>query len=277
LTYYADFHLHSKLSLDSKANMSDQIEKAIELGLEEICFTEHLDFDERERSLTKNLTLGPRSGFMDETDYERQIAEARQQYSHRIKIGYGVEAGQGNHAPQQAEALIHAHHYDFVLASIHLMHESGMVISVPWREGLSEAETYPVYFDDLVLLSGMDFFDVIAHCDIIKRFGIEKFGPFQAKKYEEQIRIAFANLIAKGKGIEINTSGLRQSCHETMPNLTLLQWYREMGGEILTLGSDAHAPGSLAYGLKQGYELAREAGFQYFTTFHQRQPHFHRL
>ena len=269
--------MHSRVSLDSKTSMVEQIEKAIELGLEEICFTEHLDFDERERSQTKNLNNGPRSGFMDETDYWQQIASARRQFDQRIKIGYGVEAGQGHHAPQQAQALIEAQPYDFVLASIHLMHESGMTISVPWRDGLSEAETYPVYFDDLILLSGMDFFDVVAHCDIIKRFGTEKFGPFQAHKYEEQIRTAFANLIHRGKGIEINTSGLRQSCQETMPNLTLLQWYREMGGEILTLGSDAHAPGSLAYGLEQGYALARAAGFRYFTTFHQRKPDFHLL
>ncbi|MDD2999073.1 MAG: histidinol-phosphatase HisJ family protein [Candidatus Riflebacteria bacterium] len=269
--------MHSRVSLDSKTSMAEQIEKAIELGLEEICFTEHLDFDERERSQTKNLNNGPRSGFMDETDYWQQIASARRQFDQRIKIGYGVEAGQGHHAPQQAQALIEAQPYDFVLASIHLMHESGMTISVPWRDGLSEAETYPVYFDDLILLSGMDFFDVVAHCDIIKRFGTEKFGPFQAHKYEEKIRTAFANLIRRGKGIEINTSGLRQSCQETMPNLTLLQWYREMGGEILTLGSDAHAPSSLAYGLEQGYALARAAGFRYFTTFHQRKPDFHLL
>jgi histidinol-phosphatase (PHP family) len=112
--------------------------------------------------------------------------------------------------------------------------------------------------------------DVLGHLDLVKRFGVRHYGPFEPAAFEEEIRAVLRAAIDGGMGLEINTSGLRQSPGEPYPALAVLQWYRELGGEILTLGSDTHHVNNLGAGLAEAMTLAQVAGFRAIATFEKR-------
>ena len=84
-------------------------------------------------------------------------------------------------------------------------------------------------------------------------------------------------LIAMEKGIEINTAGLAKGLRDAHPCRGIIKRYRELGGEIITVGSDAHAPDQIAYAFNQAAEILKDCGFRYYTTFQQRSPSFHKL
>lgn len=261
-TRLVDYHLHSDSSPDCPISMATQCEQAIELGVTELCFTEHLDFDPRDGD----------DGFLNEGRYDDEIRRAREQYSNRLIIRQGIELGEGHRYYGQAQERLSARTYDFVLGSIHWTQH--LCLGVPFAPEITREQLYTCYFEELLRLSQMDFYDVIAHFDLAKRYGVTHFGPFEPSEYEEVIRAILRNLIEKGKGIEINTSGCRQPPQETLPGPAILRWYRDMGGEILTVGSDSHRPQHVAYRVADAYDLAREIGFKALTLFEQRKPRF---
>lgn len=260
--YLVDYHLHSDSSLDCPIPMVEQCQSALELGLAEICFTEHLDFDPRDGL----------DGFLDEARYDQQMAEVRRKFATDMIIRQGVELGEGHRFHHQAEQRLAQRSYDFVLASVHWNKE--ICLGVPFTPNMGKAEFYDSYFYELLALSRFSFYDVMAHFDLAKRFGVQFFGPLVPEEYEEQIRLILRNLVENGKGIEINTSGLRQPPQETLPGMDILRWYHEAGGEILTFGSDSHRPYHVGYQIELAYDMARAAGFKAYTVFDQRRPIF---
>ena len=256
--------------------MHIQVERAIELGLEQICFTEHLDLDPAEYDLRLARPGDERDGFLDEQKYDQIFNDCQRIYGQKITLLQGVEAGELARFAELGHRIITAHDYDFVLGSVHSLYD--MQLSVPWLEKPSNAkQVYNDFFlKELALAQNPDF-DVLAHLDIVKRHSITLYGPFDPTPYEEIIREIFSRIISTGKGIEINTSGLRQLPQETMPSFQMIKWYKEMGGEILTLGSDAHSPENIAYRFDYANDLAQAAGFKYLTTFVKRKPSFYRI
>jgi histidinol-phosphatase (PHP family) len=113
---------------------------------------------------------------------------------------------------------------------------------------------------------------VIGHLDIVKRYGVQHYGPFDPGRYAEAIDAVLRACVDTGIGLEINTSGLRGPPRETFPTLPVLCRYRELGGEILTIGSDAHTAGDLARDIPQALDLAAAAGFRAIALFVDRQP-----
>ncbi len=262
MTMLVDYHLHSDSSPDCPIPMATQCERALELGVKEICFTEHLDFDPRDLA----------DGSLDDQRYDGEICAAREQFGDRLTIRQGVELGEGHRYLAAAQERLLTRQYDFVLGSIHWTDH--LCLGVPFTPDITREQLYRRYFAELLELSKMDFYDVMAHFDLAKRYGVSHFGPFTPGDYEEEIRAILRNLVTRGKGIEINTSGWRQPPQETLPGPTILSWYREMGGEILTVGSDSHRPQHLAYRVGDAYELARAVGFRAITVFEQRRPRF---
>ncbi|MGE5653547.1 MAG: histidinol-phosphatase HisJ family protein [Bacillota bacterium] len=260
MTKLVDYHLHSDSSPDCPIPMATQCERAIELGVEEICFTEHLDLDPRDLA----------EGCLDDDRYTREIHAARERFGPRLTVRQGVELGEGHRFLSEAQQRLLTRQYDFVLGSIHWTDH--LCLGAPFTPDISREQLYGRYFTQLLDLSTKDFYDVIAHFDLAKRYGVAHFGPFDPHDYEEEIRTILRNLIERGKGIEINTSGWRQPPQETLPGPMVLKWYHEMGGEILTMGSDSHRPQHLAYRMGDAYDLARAVGFKAITVFDQRQP-----
>ena len=134
-----------------------------------------------------------------------------------------------------------------------------------------QREAYLPYFEELLRAVQSGLGDVLGHFDLVKRYGTAHYGPFDPLHFEEEIRSVLQAASARGMVLEVNTSGLRQSPGEAYPGLPVLRWYRELGGEILTVGSDAHHSDHLGAGVRQALVLAREVGFRAIATFEARQ------
>jgi histidinol-phosphatase (PHP family) len=111
----------------------------------------------------------------------------------------------------------------------------------------------------------------LGHLDLVKRYGTAHYGPFDPGAFEDEIRAVLQAAIDVGLGLEVNTSGLRQRVGEPYPGLTVLRWYRELAGEILTVGSDAHDVDNLGAGIAEALDLVQAAGFQAIASFEAQQ------
>ncbi len=261
-----DYHTHTCFSCDSKTKMAAACEAAIARGLSEIAFTDHLDF-------------GPDDsrGYFRPAAYLAEIERCRAIYGGRLTIRAGVEVGEPHLFACETAAVLAVGDFDFVLGSAH--YADGM--QAAWKKPFFEQplrQAYEAYFRQVVRLAAEGNFDVLGHLDLVKRdarkFGKAYDGP---EPYAEMIRTALRSLVERGKGIEINTSPLRRGQSEPCPSLEVLQWYRELGGEILTLGSDAHTPDAVGSCLDVALEMARAAGFTRLATFERRQIHWTRI
>ncbi|MCL2547627.1 MAG: histidinol-phosphatase HisJ family protein [Symbiobacteriaceae bacterium] len=246
--------------------MHDQVERGVELGLAEICFTEHLDCDPDDYSLRQARPGEPRDGFLDSKYYNDQIMTTRYSFQNRINLLKGVEIGEAHRFPDIAKHLLEASDYDLVVASVHQLF--GFDLSIPWtRVPSTEKIAYDEYFQQVLHLVQICDLDVLAHLDVVKRCGTAFYGRFDAYRYRDILYEILTTLVRRGKGLEINTSGYRQAAAEPYPALQVLQWYKELGGEIITIGSDSHHPSRLGSSLDDARELAIQAGFKAFATY----------
>lgn len=264
--YPQDYHLHSMRSIDCDVPMATQCARAAELGIRELCITDHCDWH----------PLDTGFDYYDPAAYFADLTACRAQFGDQLTVLAGVEIGEPHVFSAQARELVDAWPYDFVLGSLHFVGDL-MSLDPEYFEGRSAAEAYPAYFDELQRMVQVGGFDVVGHLDVPKRVGYGRFNGYDARDYEEPIRAVLRACIERGIGIEINTSTLRRGLGQPSPSFETLCWYREMGGEILTLGSDSHHPDALASYFDDALHLARSAGFRYLTHFRQRYPRFEPL
>lgn len=258
--YRQDYHIHTSFSMDSESHMEAACQAAIARGIDEIAFTDHLDF-------------GPcdSSGAFPTDRYVAAIQRCRERYQDRLDVRTGIEVGEPHIFARQAADVIDAGHFDVVLGSVH--YAKGM--QAAWLEEFFDQplrDAYESYFREVVDLAKQGDFDILAHLDLVKRdarkFGKAYDGP---GPYEDMIRAALKAIVERGKGIELNTSPLRRGQPEPCPSLEILRWYGELGGEILTLGSDAHAPEVVGSHLEVAVEMVKAAGFKRLATFADRE------
>jgi len=239
--------------------MADVCEAAIGRGLEEIAFTDHLDY-------------GPVDpDYFRPAEFLAALADCRERYGDRLTIRTGIEVGEPHLFADQAAAVLAQGAFDFVLGSAHYnVHMQAGWLRDYFDQPMDEACS--TYFEMVARVAAGGDFDVLSHLDLIKRdarkFGLEYDGP---GPYEDLIREALRSVISRGKGIEINTSPLYRGQDEPCPSLEILRWYREMGGEILTLGSDAHKSEFVGAHFGRALEMARSVGFTRLTRFEKRQ------
>ncbi|MGD2146183.1 MAG: histidinol-phosphatase HisJ family protein [Anaerolineae bacterium] len=258
--YKQDYHVHTEFSDDSEAKMAAACQAAVERGIDEIAFTDHLDFK-----------LDGSTAYYRPAAYLAAIRQCRQRYEGQLTVLAGVEVGEPHLFPAETEAAIACDDFDIVLGSAH--YASGM--QAAWLEDYFEqplSVAYESYLQQVADLSAKGDFDVLAHLDLVKRdariFGRSYDGP---GPYADLIRTALRSLVERGKGIELNTSPLRLGQGDPSPSSQILRWYRELGGEILTLGSDAHSPGAVGSHLDVAIDVAKAAGFTHLATFRKRQ------
>lgn len=267
----ADYHLHSSFSEDSQAPMEKMIQQAIALGLTDLCFTEHMDMDYACRP------EDPAHSFeVDTASYLSDFLKYKEQYQ-TINLSFGVEIGLQPHLFLQNAAYIKQYPFDFVIASSHICHRQDPYFP-SFYEGRSEAEAYHEYFESILenILVFTDF-DIYGHLDYVVRYGPNKDLHYHYEDYLELFDEILRKLIAQGKGIEVNTGGLRQGLKDIHPITSLLKRYRDLGGEILTIGSDAHKPEHLGSHFDRAEEVLLKCGFQYYTIFKNRKPIFKKL
>jgi histidinol-phosphatase (PHP family) len=257
-----DCHLHTApFSCDASATLEGLIARGRELGLSAICTTEHVDFD-------------PQDWCYGHYDYERHATlRARiraRQHPEDLAVMVGAEIDYQRRFEDEIRAFLRATDYDFVIGSVH--YAKGRFALEDSFFDRPERSSYLTYLKEALHAAQSGLFDVLGHLDIVKRRGVLHYGPFQPERYAEAIDAILRTCVDTGTGIEINTSGLRQAPQETFPALPVVRRYRELGGEILTVGSDAHVGADAGRDIDRALDLATAAGFQAITIFVDRQP-----
>lgn len=254
-----DYHIHTSFSCDSQADMDAVCRAALARGLREIAFTDHVDF-------------GPADppDYFRPAEYFAAIEGCRERYGDRLTIRAGVEVGEPHLFDKQARAALAQGRVDLIIGSAH--YADGL--QVAWEAPFFEQplrQAYEAYFLQVVRVAAEGDFDVLGHLDLVKR-DAHKFGkPYDGPEpYADMIRTTLRSLVERGKGLEINTSPLRRGLGEPCPSLQILRWYRELGGEIITIGSDAHTQDAVGADFETAIEIARAAGFRRLATFEER-------
>ena len=242
-----DYHVHSTCSGDGKATIDQMCARAVELGIREIAFTEHLVYNPADICY----------GTFNLDSYRSQIHAARGKFG-GLTILTGLEFCDPHVYPDQ---LTEARSWglDIILGSVHWVGDA--MISVDSFAGLDVMKTYHQYFDEVLKAVETGGFDILAHFDLVKRFGARYVGPFELEPFRKQVRAILHVMIEKGIAMEVNTSGLRQPCAEMFPGREILELYRDLGGRLVTIGSDSHRTEQLGFGLKEGLALLRSLGF----------------
>ena len=267
--YLADYHTHSTCSDDGNNTMTEMARAGVAAGLDEICLTDHVDIVD---------WLGNQ---VQDHSWQRaaeQFAAAREALGGRIKIQLGAELGQATEDLARADRFLDsAPPLDFVIGSLHnLSWEYGRKDFCTLEaadEALAE-KTIGEYLEEMQQLARWGRFSVIGHLTLPLRYLNENLGMHMTfAGFEEQLRQLFRTIIPKGIGIELNTN----RGHLPLPDRDILKLYREMGGEIITLGSDAHTPEFVGCAIPQRQRLLRELGFSYFVTYDRLKPVYHKL
>ena len=260
-----DTHMHSHFSGDSEADPAAMVAAAKTAGLSGICFTEHLDYD---------YPGDPELFLLDADNYMDAIRTLSAVYLKDFPILTGLELGLQPHLSERHKMLLEKYDFDFIIGSSHVVH--GMDPYYPeYYVNKTEEVAYREYFSSILEnITVFDGFDVYGHLDYVVRYGPNKNKYYSYTTYQDIIDEILKALIARGKGIEVNTGGFRNELGHPNPTEDIIRRYRELGGEIITLGSDAHAPEHVAYDFEKIPDLLREAGFRYFTVFEKRKPSF---
>lgn len=282
---FADYHIHTSYSDDSVYPMEQVVQDAIRLGLQELCFTDHVDYgikrdwdDPRGIEYSRGGAGEPETIALANVDYPRYVAEIemlRKKYQGQICMKLGLEFGIQMHTVSQYEALFARYPFDFVILSVHQV-ENKEFWTQDFQKGRSQQEYNQRYYEELLMLvQRFHHYSVLGHMDLVARY--DKAGPYPFEKLRPILTEILKVVIADGKGIEINTSSYRYGLQDLTPARDILRLYRELGGTVLTIGSDSHKQEHLGAHIREMMpELAR-LGFRKYCTFNKMTPVYHDL
>lgn len=286
---HADYHLHSEFSDDSYTPMEKQIEKGIELGLDEMCFTDHVDYgikrdwnDPRgittKMSTEHGITYKQYIANVNYPEYFAKLDRMSVIYKDQIVIKKGLEFGIQSISVPAFERLYHQYEdqLDFVLFSMHQVDNKEF-----WTQDFQKGKTQQEYNEDYYkeILKTMKMYknySVLAHLDLIARYDQNGIYPFE--KVEDIVAEILKQAIRDSKGIELNTSSWYYGLKDTQPSRAILKLYKDLGGKILTIGSDAHDPSHLDQHHDDAVDILKnEIGFKEICTYEHMMPIFHEL
>ncbi|MDF2542073.1 MAG: hypothetical protein K0S47_1791 [Herbinix sp.] len=269
----ADYHVHSNFSSDSTAPMEDMIDKALALGLKKLCFTDHMDIDYPvvQNGYTFTFSL---------EEYIQKLLDLKELYLSKIELMIGVELGLQPHLKDQLNAFAKSYPFDFIIGSTHVVDHIDPYFPEYWTNR-SERQGILDYFQSIIdNCSIFNDFHVYGHLDYIIRY-IPGQGDikhtYAYTDYSDILNEVLKTILSKGKGIEVNTSGFKYGLNHTHPKVEILKRYLELGGELITIGSDAHKPEHLCYDFQKAAELLTSLGYRYYATFTQGKPTMEKL
>ena len=289
---FADYHIHTYYSDDSTYPMEQVVKDAISKGITDLCFTDHVDYGIKEdadkltpeqRQELKVKIQNPNVPQYN-VDYPAYVAEyqaLKEKYADKINLKLGMEFGLQIHTIPQYQKLFNSYPFDFIIMSCHQV-ENKEFWTQEFQQGRSQDEYNQRYYDEILAqVKNYHDYSVLGHLDLIARY--DKAGVYPFAKIRDKIAEILKIVIADGKGIELNTSSIRYKIHnakgepELTPSREILALYKELGGRIITTGSDSHKPEHLgAYIAEQSQEL-KKLGFKEICTFEKMQPIFHKL
>ena len=277
---YFDYHVHSDFSNDCDYPMEQVILDAIDHGIEELAFTEHVDYGPYDDWDCPNPHRNEQGDLALNVDYPRyfpRVTELAEKYSEKIAIKRGLEFGVQTHTIPRFEKLFHEWPLDFVLLSIHQVRDIEFWYDGnPFMAGRTQAEYNEDYYRELYeVVMSYDDYSVLGHMDLIRRY--DPAGPYPTEKNRDIIAAILERVIATGHGIEVNTSCYRYGLSDLTPSTDILELYRDLGGTIVTVGSDSHRPEHLGAYIPQTYDTLRALGFSAIATYDRMQPVLHAL
>jgi histidinol-phosphatase (PHP family) len=245
-----DFHIHTVLSCDGHCTIDEVCRRAIEISLDSICFTEHLDLDPND----------PGYGFLDCEEYSRQVEEARKRYGTQISILKGIEADYQSRFENQLRDWLCDKKFDLVLGSVHYV--DGVTLSEELVRTRSLDELYGVYIEEVRLSAESGLFDVIGHLDYVKKYTGNASYLESSDRLRPALEETLRSIIISGTALEVSTKGLVAKSRDYRPSLGIVRLYRDLGGRKISIGSDAHDTGVLGTGVAALSQLTRKMGLE---------------
>ena len=263
---FYDYHMHSNFSLDSDSPMEEMIKKSIDLGIKEICFTDHVDYD-----LYTDDDLG-----INYDDYFNTLNLLSNKYKDSINIKKGIEMGLQRQVFDKCSSDVNTYPFDFVICSQHSINKVELYFDDFFKDK-TQIEAYEQYYKELYhIVKNYKDYSVLGHLDLVKRYGNYK-STLDDKYFLDIIEEILKQAIYDGKGIELNTSSFRYNLPDLTPSRTILSLYKDLGGEILTTGSDSHIPSQIGYNFDMIYSYLKNSGFKYICSFENMKPNFIKL
>ena len=274
----ADMHMHTWFSTDSEACPRDMADEAVRKGLKTICFTDHFDKDDLEWG---------EEGIFDVDAYFVEMQKLQEEYAGKLNIRIGIELGLRTYLKDYYEELTKKYPFDFVIGSVHNVPykkdaEGNILYTDPAAEKLftdrTDKEAYRLMMQTtLENVITSDCFQTLGHLDYVVRYGKSREKEYSQTDYADIIDEILKLLIENEKGLEVNSAGLKYGLPFAHPHPDVLKRYRELGGEIITIGADAHKPEHIAYDFAKAEEILKSCGFKYYTEFFEQKPVFKQL
>lgn len=261
----SDYHIHTSFSDDSESPMKEYVKVAIEKMLDEICFTEHIDYGVKS---TTNCNL---------KEYREEFLRCQSKYQNQIQIKYGIEFGVQTQTIDEFLRTFSLNKFDFVILSCHQKNNLEFW-NYQYQNSTKQKDYIEDYYNEILeVIQQFSNYSVIGHLDMIRRY--DSVHMYLFEKVEPIIRKILQQVIADGKGIEINGSYARYGLGDWMPSKRILKMYHEMGGEIITFGTDAH---QIDHILKRAdyneiFQTMQKIGYKAIYTFEEMKPIRHML
>ena len=262
-----DTHVHTTISHDGKSNIEEYLNIAKEKNVDEITFTEHYDIYDGVKTNLKTL---------DVDKYREEYLKRKD--DSKVKTNFGIEIGLRPESFTKIHNMVINNDFDQIGGSIHIT--KGIDISKDPRyfDGRSLKEAYLQYLDEQIKCAEKFYyeFDTCCHLDYIIRYGSNDLQALDLNDddYRDRIDTILMILIRKDKGLEINTSGFRYGVGVPHPSFEIIKRYKELGGKIITVGSDAHQVKDLASNFVETYSMLESIGIDEVAIYHHRRPDF---
>ncbi len=260
-----DYHIHSVFSADSDQSLEGICEKAVEKNIDDIAITDHIDID---YPYALNFTF-------DADARHAEIMAVREKYP-QLHIREGVEIGLTLETERDYVNIINGYPFDFVIASVHVI--DGIDPFYPeFFSGKTKEQAYMTYLSaiDERMRNFFDY-DVIGHIGYASRFYSGQDKRIDHADYADILDSILKRAVERGKGLEVNTKGI-ESTGDTLPSESILKRYLQLGGEIITLGSDAHSANHVGQSIWETVDRLKQLGFKYYTSFEHRKATFVKL
>ncbi len=255
-----DHHIHTDNSFDSIEKIQNMCEKAVNEGIEIIGFGEHFSTIERL----------PTFGHMNFVKYYEEIEQCRSRFKGKLEILKGLEICSPQYNTDSILKIVKDESIDFIIGSVHDIDGPKLRKFI---EGKSNREAYEGYFKKVLEVSEKGEYDILGHIDLLKRYAFDTLGNYEFDDFKVIIGQILKNVIRRGKAIEVNTSGLDSGVNELFPSIEVLKLYKELGGNLITIGSDAHSTEKLGCKHKAAVEVLKDLGYKEYYYYKLRKPH----
>lgn len=258
----ADSHMHTSFSTDSSADVRRMIARAAELGMTDICITDHFDKD----------YPNPEEFQLDTAAYFAALIKLRDIYAGKIRVRIGVEVGLQRHLGPWLADYLAAWPFDFVIGSMHLLGGHDPYYKEDFA-GIPDEKMLHRYFTETArMLDIFHGFDALGHLDYMARYLGEDGFAYNYADYSEEIDAVLTRLIDYDVALELNTAGYRYALRRPNPGAEVIRRYLALGGKAITLGSDAHAQKDIGAHFPEALLLLKESGCAAVTVYEKRRP-----